>query len=189
MILRREMGDLDGLMWTNMGLAQHYFDSGDVIQARLLSEESYRLARQVKNLWGIVAAQSNLGIMLTKSGELDQGIELFKEVLPMTKDLGEPHWSVWVNTTLGYASDLKQDWPACQAYYQQAIQLSHTNRLDYAEASNRINLAEAARNNGYERLARQYYQSAAEMEQYQESSFLQGQLHLHWDGFPILIRR
>jgi predicted ATPase/class 3 adenylate cyclase len=174
MILRREMGDLDGLMWTNMGLAQHYFDSGDVIQARLLSEESYRLARQVKNLWGIVAAQSNLGIMLTKSGELDQGIELFKEVLPMTKDLGEPHWSVWVNTTLGYASDLKQDWAACQAYYQQAIQLSHTNRLDYAEASNRINLAEAARNNGYERLARQYYQSAAEMEQYQASSFLQG---------------
>jgi predicted ATPase/class 3 adenylate cyclase len=174
MVLRREMGDLDGLMWTNMGLAQHYFDSGDVVQARLLSEESYRLARKVKNLWGIVAAQCNLGIMLTKSGELDRGIELFIEVLPITKDLGEPHWTVWVITALGHAADLKQDWSACKAYYEQAIQLSHTHQLAYAEVSNRINLAEAARNRDDLRLAQQYYQSAAEIGQYHESSFLKG---------------
>jgi predicted ATPase/class 3 adenylate cyclase len=174
MVLRREMGDLDGLMWTNMGLAQHYFDSGDVIQARLLSEESYRLARKVKNLWGIVAAQCNLGIMLTKSGDLDQGIELFEEVLPITKDLGEPHWTVWVITALGHAADLKQDWRACQAYYEQAIQLSNTHDLAYAEVSNRINLAEAARNNGNPLLARQYYRSAADLTQHPQSRFLQG---------------
>jgi predicted ATPase/class 3 adenylate cyclase len=174
MVLRRELGDLDGLMWTNIGLAQHYFDSGDVTQSRLLAEESYRLAQEIKNRWGVVAAQCNYATILYKSGEMDEGIDLLEQALPLSYDLNEPHWTIFVINALGHTADLKNDWASCQTYFQQAIQLSRTNRLANAEVANSISLAEAARKNNDLGLARHYYQAAVEAGREQAGNFLEG---------------
>jgi predicted ATPase/DNA-binding SARP family transcriptional activator len=172
--IRRALGDLDGQMTATIILAGHYFDSGDVTNARALFEESFQIACKVKNPWGIFVSQCNLAYTLCETGDLDRGMDLLVQLLPVTRDLGESHWVIWVLNALGHSADLKHDWPSCQAYYQQAIDLAHTSRLINAEIVSLINMAEAARKNGDDNLARQNYQSVAAFDHHKEVNLYGG---------------
>jgi tetratricopeptide (TPR) repeat protein len=172
--LRRELGDLDGIMWSTIGLAQHYFDAGDISQAVSLCEEGFHLAKKGKNQWGIVAAQCNLAIILYKVGEVDRAFHIFRQVLPYGRDLNEPNWTVWLLSELGHTSELLQDWQTSMNYHQQAIQIARSNHIMNAEVSAYLNLAEAARKNDRVDLARQYYRLAVEVGRDQETNYLQG---------------
>jgi predicted ATPase len=172
--IRRELGDLDGQMTANIVLGGLYFVEGDLATAIHLAEESSRLAQIVKNPWGYLVGQSTLAYMLCESGQLGRGIDLFMQMLPVTRDLGEPIWIIWVLNCLGHCGDLNQDWPTCHSYFRQSVDLSRTSQLAYAEIVSCFDLAEAALKYGYVDLARQHYQAVINLGRNQGSSFLIG---------------
>jgi predicted ATPase/DNA-binding SARP family transcriptional activator len=172
--IRRELGDLDGQMTANVILAGLYFVEGDVETAIHLAEEASRLSLIGKNPWGYFVGQSTLAYIFCESGQLSRGIDLLVQMLPTTRDLGEPIWIIWVLNCLGHCGDLKQDWSTCHAYFRQAIDLSHASQLVHAEILSCLNLAEAAVKYGYVDLARQHYHTVVNLGRDQGSSFLIG---------------
>jgi hypothetical protein len=61
--LRRELGDLDGIMSANMLLALLYFEEADIPRARMFMEEAHQLAQIVRNPRELLYAELCLGIL------------------------------------------------------------------------------------------------------------------------------
>jgi tetratricopeptide (TPR) repeat protein len=185
--LRQELGDLDGLQTAQGIMGRHHFWSGDISQSRLLYEESIHTARTAKNRWGLLQGHCHLGRILYESGEPDQAIEHFLQGLTIAQDLGEQVWVIWVLNALGYAFGLKQDWLKAEWYFRQAIDISRTNQIIFAEVSSCISLAEVAWTLGDVELAVQYYQAMADMGQGQDDLPLEG-LTTYAAGKAALLR-
>jgi predicted ATPase/class 3 adenylate cyclase len=160
--LRRELGDLDGIMSANMLLAFLYFEEAEILRAWMLMEEAHRLAQIVRNRWELLYAELCLGILSCVNGQMDAGIEKFLHVLSLSRSsLADPVLEVWVLNVLGHAAVLKQDWAAGLKYHQQAVDQSRIRHDVLLELLSRINLAEVARTSGDLRLAETQYRAAA----------------------------
>jgi tetratricopeptide (TPR) repeat protein len=161
--LRRELGDLDGIMMANLLTGYHHMENGaeaDIPRARMLMEEAHQLAQIVRNPWGLWTAKCWLGILFCESGQIDIGIELFLQALPMSRHLDEAIWEIWVLNALGHAAVLQQDSASGLRYHQQAVDLSRNRYVMVSEMMSRINLAEVASMTGDLRLAETQYQAA-----------------------------
>jgi predicted ATPase/class 3 adenylate cyclase len=170
--LRRELGDLDGIMSANMLLAYLHLEDGedaDFQRARSLIEEAQRISQIVRNSWGLLTSECYLGILFCENSQVDVGIEKFMHALPMSRNLGEPFWEIWVLNALGHAAVLKQDWMSSREYYQQAVDQSRTSHDVLSEVLSRINLAELARTTGDLHMAETHYQTAAVMSQSEDA--------------------
>jgi predicted ATPase/class 3 adenylate cyclase len=161
--LRRELGDLDGIMAANLFLGLHHLEFGqeaDIPQTRMLLEEALELSQIVRNPLGMWSAECWLGALFCESGQLDVGIEKLQRALPISRDLGEALWEIWVLNALGHAAVLKQDWAAGLSYHKQAVDQSRIRHAVLSEMMSCINLAEVASMTGDIALAETQYQAA-----------------------------
>jgi predicted ATPase/DNA-binding SARP family transcriptional activator len=174
--LRRELGDLDGLITANMFLASHAYAAGDLPRARPLMEEAFSISRRVNNHWGMMITRFNLGLMLAESGDHDEGSEHLLQALCFAEELGEPIWTIWSLNAIGHAAELRGDWETARLYFQRGVEQSRANEDTVQEITSLINLAEAAWSRNMEDLARSRYAEVLERGQDLQMPFYQSLL-------------
>jgi predicted ATPase/class 3 adenylate cyclase len=185
--LRRELGDVSGLVIAHVQLVVHHFWSGDLAQAHLLLKEAMEIASKLKDRAGLMVGQVLLGYFSYAGGEADKAIEHFFQALAIGRDLGEQGHVIRQLNALGCAYGAKKEWSQAERYFQQAIATARANRFVLWEITSCIHLAEVASTFGDVELAVQYYEAAGDIDRSQEEAFVEG-LIAYGAGKAALLR-
>jgi predicted ATPase len=161
--LRRELGDLDGLMTAEALIAGFYYSTGDYAQACFHYEASIQLAQKIKNVIGALSSYGGIGRVYYVKGELDKSIHYFTSALELVQEVGEQNWVIWLSSALIYAYGALKDWLAAEHCFHQGFQIAQDTHNVYWETLLHINFAEVAWSFGKQELAVQHYDAATEI--------------------------
>lgn len=104
--------------------------SSQLVEAREKYEQSLVIRRQCNLISGVVATCSNLGMLYTEIGEIEDALQHHKEAIEQTLDIGQ-QWHLWLNFIgMAYlAAKGHQDWRAAARFVGAADRL--INEHDY----------------------------------------------------------
>jgi predicted ATPase/DNA-binding SARP family transcriptional activator len=159
--LRRELGDVDGLMTALGHRGNLLYRLGDFEHALADAEESLQIAERVRDSTGIQFSLFLKGMILYESGHPYDGMKFIQQASEINREIGWLYWSSICLSAAGNMANLLGDPIRAEQYLDEALA---TARL-YGEKNSTVvplfSLGEAAWGRGNLELARQRYLEAA----------------------------
>ena len=122
--------------------ASLYFKKRDFDSSLKNLEYAFRNFQEEEDFMKISICHNEMGLLYEERGFFDQAIYHFDEAFEILTNLGEVQKTVQVLNNLGNVYYLIKDWKEAYDKYQQALELSEQQNLDYEVAKSSSNLVE-----------------------------------------------
>jgi predicted ATPase/class 3 adenylate cyclase len=104
-------------------------------RARLWTEESLRLQRQLGDAGGIAKAVFRVGAQALQDGDWDRATELLNQSLAHFRESGELHFVPWITRTLAWARASSGDLAGARVLYEEGLRAAREVGSTAAEAA------------------------------------------------------
>ena len=123
LILRRELGDRQGIAEAINGLASVARDRGEYARAKALFEENLAVCRELENADGIGTALINLGNVAYYHGDYPQAIPFYEESLAVYREMGERYGMAISLNNLGEVARDQGDYARAETLGKESLAL------------------------------------------------------------------
>jgi tetratricopeptide (TPR) repeat protein len=179
----RRVGDLFGQGWLLNSLAVAHWQTGHLVRAARLLDESLRIRRSIGDEVGVVLTLANLGFLHLETKAYERAVSTLEQALVVNGRLGQPHVALAeILNCLGEANLALGRFDRAHAPLQQSLTVSRYYRNREWEGAALLNLATLASRTGrqleavdlYEQSLLTFRQAA---DRYQECTALIGYGH------------
>jgi tetratricopeptide (TPR) repeat protein len=177
--LRRQIGDLEGLWWDLLHLANLYAAQGETDRAMVLYDERMEIAQEVKNTWGLGLLSIERGINCARTGRIDEAAYWMALALEKVSAVGHRYHIIIAKIGLALILAKIGNRAQAQVHFDEAHALAGKASFTNLRILNLFCQGEAAWDAGDLALAEQHYsESEATSRQYHPDSVAFGQYGL-----------
>ncbi len=160
LLIRRELGDRQGIAASLNELGSMAYRRGDYPAARTHFEESLAVRRTLEDKRAIAIPLNNLGVLAVEQGDYARARELYEEGLVIFRDLGDNHSVASLLHNLGIVVAHDGDYATARALYEESLSLRREFGDKYGIAHVLYDLGIAAQERGDYSEARALYEES-----------------------------
>ena len=148
LLIRRELGDKQGIAsaLNNLALAAHA--QGDYAQVEALQEESLALKRTLGDRWGIASSLGNLGVLAHDRGNYERAWALHEESLTIRRELGDKLGIALALGNLGVVALSRGQHIEANALHEESLAIRQDLGDRQGTAESLVNMGNVARATG-----------------------------------------